>query len=136
MEGYIMTVNNRKDLDTIQGTPQHEQFIEQLRQSVYRWVWDKDAQEWQLNESLSLVEMFGYTKSDIKPVKPVKPDYMPSDNEIHDRIAELQQKLRDTDFKILADYRERSGMTDADYDEIVNQRKSWYDEIRQLEQTL
>jgi NAD-dependent DNA ligase len=49
------------------------------------------------------------------------------------RIAELQQKLRDTDFKILADYRDRSGMTDADYDEIVNQRKSWYDELKSLE---
>jgi hypothetical protein len=45
------------------------------------------------------------------------------------RIAELQQKLRDTDYVGLQDY-------DKDKPEILADRQAWRDEIRQLEQTL
>jgi hypothetical protein len=45
------------------------------------------------------------------------------------RIAELQQKLRDTDYVTLSDY-------DKDKPEILADRKAWRDEIRQLEQAL
>ncbi len=45
------------------------------------------------------------------------------------RISELQQKLRDTDYVGLQDY-------DKDKPEIIAQRQAWRDEIRQLEATL
>jgi hypothetical protein len=45
------------------------------------------------------------------------------------RIAELQQKLRDTDYVGLQDY-------DKDKPEILADRQAWRDEIRQLEATL
>jgi hypothetical protein len=49
------------------------------------------------------------------------------------RIAELKQLLRDSDFKVLPDYKDRAGMTDAKYAEIVVNRKNWYDELKSLE---
>ena len=45
------------------------------------------------------------------------------------RIAELQQKLLDTDYVTLSDY-------DKDKPEILADRQAWRDEIRQLEQAL
>jgi hypothetical protein len=50
-----------------------------------------------------------------------------------ERITELKQLLADTDFRMLPDYKVRSGMTDNEYDAIVAQRKSWYDELKSLE---
>jgi hypothetical protein len=50
-----------------------------------------------------------------------------------ERIAELKQLLRDSDFRMLPDYKVRSGMTDNEYNAIVAQRKSWYDELKSLE---
>ena len=45
------------------------------------------------------------------------------------RIAELKQKLRETDYVSLPDY-------DKDKPEILADRQAWRDEIRQLEPTL
>lgn len=42
------------------------------------------------------------------------------------RIAELQQKLRDTDYVALPDY-------DQDKPELIAQRQAWREEIRELE---
>ena len=42
------------------------------------------------------------------------------------RIAELKQKLRDTDYVTLADY-------DKDKPEVLADRQKWRDEIRTLE---
>jgi hypothetical protein len=50
-------------------------------------------------------------------------------DEAKNRITELQQKLRDTDYVTLSDY-------DQDKPEIIADRQAWRDEIRQLEQTL
>ena len=45
------------------------------------------------------------------------------------RIAELQQKLDESDYKVLPDY-------DKTDEAIIAQRQAWRDEIRQLEATL
>ena len=58
----------------------------------------------------------------INPVKQAQADAQA-------RIAELQQKLRDTDYVTLPDY-------DKDKPEILADRQAWRDEIRQLEQSL
>ena len=46
-----------------------------------------------------------------------------------ERIAELKDKLKDTDYVTLSDY-------DKDKPEILADRQAWRDEIRQLEQLL
>jgi hypothetical protein len=46
-----------------------------------------------------------------------------------ERIAELKQLLRDSDFVALPDY-------DKDKPDVLAQRQAWRDEIRELEQTL
>jgi hypothetical protein len=46
-----------------------------------------------------------------------------------ERIAELKQLLRDTDFVALSDY-------DKDKPDVLAQRQAWRSEIRELEQTL
>jgi len=46
-----------------------------------------------------------------------------------ERIAELKQLLRDTDFVALPDY-------DKDKPDVLAQRQAWRSEIRELEQTL
>jgi hypothetical protein len=46
-----------------------------------------------------------------------------------ERIAELKQLLRDTDFVALPDY-------DKDKPDVLAQRQAWRLEIRELEQTL
>ena len=60
-----------------------------------------------------------------------EPDYgSPSQEQLSfNRIAELKEKLRDTDYITLPDY-------DKDKPEILTDRQAWRDEIRQLEQSL
>ena len=50
-------------------------------------------------------------------------------DQANERIAELKQKLRDTDYVTLPDY-------DKDKPEILADRQAWREEIRQLEQSL
>ena len=49
------------------------------------------------------------------------------------RIAELIQLLADSDHKMLPDYQERAGMSEADVNEVKAMRKAWYDEMKALE---
>jgi hypothetical protein len=48
------------------------------------------------------------------------------------RINELKSLLADTDFKVLPDYQQRSGKTDAEMAQILTERKAWYDELKEL----
>ena len=58
----------------------------------------------------------------INPVKQAQADAQA-------RVAELKQKLRDTDYVTLPDY-------DRDRPEILAERQAWRDEIRTLEDQL
>jgi hypothetical protein len=48
------------------------------------------------------------------------------------RINELKSLLANTDFKVLPDYQQRSGKTDAEMTQILADRKAWYDELKGL----
>jgi hypothetical protein len=48
------------------------------------------------------------------------------------RINELKSLLVSTDFKVLPDYQQRSGKTDAEMAQILADRKAWYDELKEL----
>lgn len=56
----------------------------------------------------------------------IYPDPVPPTAE--QRIAELKQLLRDTDYVALSDY-------DKDKPDVLAQRQAWRDEIRELENT-
>ena len=59
-----------------------------------------------------------------------KPEDTLTEEQINqERVDELKQKLRDTDYVTMSDY-------DKDKPEILADRQAWRDEIRQLEQSL
>ena len=74
-------INTREDLDAIIGTPEHEQFMQILKGSMTRkqniqvypdgynqpdYQGDKLEPIWQDVEDLSLIERFGFVKSDFE----------------------------------------------------------------------
>ena len=64
---------------------------------------------------------------DIPQPEPEPEPEPPTEEELKQmRIAELKQKLRDTDYVTLADY-------DKDKPEVLADRQAWRDEIRTLE---
>jgi hypothetical protein len=48
------------------------------------------------------------------------------------RISELKSLLASTDFKVLPDYQPRSGKTDMEMEQVLADRKAWYDELKEL----
>lgn len=74
-----MIINTRQDLDEIIGTVEHEQFMEYLKGSMTRkedkqvypedyntsdYAGDKLEPIWVDTEDLTIIERFGFTKSD------------------------------------------------------------------------
>jgi hypothetical protein len=73
-------INTREDLDAIQGTPEHAQFMDFLRGSMTRkqnvavypdgygqpgYKGEAIEPVWQDVEDLSIIERFGFQKSDL-----------------------------------------------------------------------
>ena len=73
-------INTREDLDAIQGTPEHAQFMDFLRGSMTRkqnvavypdgygqpgYEGESIEPVWQDVEDLSTIERFGFTKADL-----------------------------------------------------------------------
>lgn len=74
------TINSRKDLDAIQGTPEHSEFINYLKGTITQ---RRNIQEypenygkpdytgeilepiWESFEDISIIEKFGFTKEDL-----------------------------------------------------------------------
>jgi hypothetical protein len=57
---------------------------------------------------------------------------IPPEQPTQNRINELKLLLASTDFKVLPDYQQRSGKTDAEMAQILSDRKAWYDELKGL----
>jgi len=77
------TINTREDLDAIQGTPEHEEFLQFLKGTMTRKQnaavypdnyndpdYGGEAIEpvWENVEDLSTIEAFGFTKSDLESI--------------------------------------------------------------------
>jgi len=75
-----MIINTRQDLDSIQGTPEHADFIEKLKGSMTKTVnvaiypdgyndpeYTGELIEpiWEDQEDLTIIESFGFTKDEI-----------------------------------------------------------------------
>lgn len=74
-------INTREDLDALAGTPEHEEFMKFLKGSMTRrqnvQVYPEDYNKpdyqgeklepiWEDIEDLTIIERFGFTKSDFK----------------------------------------------------------------------
>jgi hypothetical protein len=58
---------------------------------------------------------------------------VPSQEQLtQNRTSELKSLLASTDFKVLPDYQQRSGKTDAEMAQILADRKAWYNELKEL----
>jgi hypothetical protein len=63
-------INTRADLDAIQGTPEHAQFMGLLASTLWRLEKDDVAHEWRAVKDNSVVERFGFTRSDFPDAVP------------------------------------------------------------------
>ena len=126
----MITINTRADLDALQGTNEHKQFMQFLRGTLFIVQKDDELKKWVAVENNDAVEQFGFTRADFEPIEqPSLPEYKEDNLETLQRITELKDKLKDTDYVTLSDY-------DKDKPEILADRQAWRDEIRQLEQLL
>lgn len=126
----MITINTRADLDALQGTKEHDQFMQSLRGTLFVVQKDDELKKWVAVENNDTIEQFGFTRADFEPIEqPSLPEYKADNSETLQRIAELKDKLKGTDYVTLSDY-------DKDKPEILADRQAWRDEIRQLEQSL
>ena len=123
-----MIINNRTDLDTAPKDVQAE-FKQRLAAGINSWQWDG---QWNLVQNTTTIEQFGFAVADFPdaPV-PEQPDCNPDDDALNqerlERIAELKQMLRDTDYVDLPSY-------DKEKPDVIADRASWRTEIRQLQE--
>lgn len=76
-----MQINTRSDLDRIQGTQEHQQFMQMLAASLKRWAWVNG--EWELVTDASTIGKYGFTAEDFSdPPVPEKPDTNPDQEEL------------------------------------------------------
>ena len=125
-----MIINTKEDLNAITGTSEYEQFIATLRGSLFTVRKDEVTQKWVADENNETIERFGLTRADFDPISlPELPVYKEDHSEALQELAELKQKLSDTDYVTLSDY-------DKSKPEILAQRKEWRDQIRVLEESM
>lgn len=123
----MITINTRADLDALQGTKEHDQFMQSLRGTLFVVQKDDELKKWVAVENNDTIEQFGFTRADFEPIEqPSLPEYKADNSETLQRIAELKDKLKGTDYVTLSDY-------DKDKPEILADRQAWRDEIRSLE---
>ena len=125
-----MIINTKEDLNAITGTSEYEQFIATLRGSLFTVRKDEVTQKWVADENNETIERFGLTRADFDPIAlPELPVYKEDHSEALQELAELKQKLSDSDYVTLSDY-------DKSKPEILAQRKEWRDQIRVLEESM
>ena len=121
-------INSKADL---QALPKAEQdaFKQRLGSTINTWQWDG---QWNLNQNTATIEQFGFTLADFPDaLVPPKPSNNPDDDALNqqklERIAELKQMLRDTDYIDLPSY-------DKDKPAVIADRAAWRAEVRQLQE--
>lgn len=72
-------INTRADLDALEGTPEHAQFMAILGGSIYHLEKDDEAKMWKAVEDTSMIERFDFTRTDFADVQPPElPEYIAS----------------------------------------------------------
>ena len=71
-------ITTRADLDALQGTPAHAQFMAMLAGSLHRLEKDDEAKEWKAVEDDSMIQRFGFVRTDFPHIAaPELPAYVP-----------------------------------------------------------
>lgn len=87
-------INTREDLDSIVGTPQHDEFMEMLKGSIYRLEKDDEAKTWVAVKDLTLIKQFGFALKDFPNVKPPElPEYVPPPSKVPQVVTMRQARL-------------------------------------------
>lgn len=87
-------INTRKDLDAIAGTPQHDAFMAMLAGTLWRLVKDDAAQAWGAVEDNSVVERFGFARTDFPDAAPPElPAYSPPPSDVPTCVTMRQARL-------------------------------------------
>jgi hypothetical protein len=70
-------INTRADLDALDGTPEHTQFMAILAGSIYRLEKDDEAKTWRAVQDATMIERFEFTLEDFADVQPpALPEYI------------------------------------------------------------
>lgn len=87
-------VNSREDLDAIQGTPQHAEFMGMLKGSIYRLEKDDVAKTWVAVKDLRLIKQFGFLLKDFPDATPPElPAYVPPPSKVPQSVSMRQARL-------------------------------------------
>lgn len=89
----LPVINTRADLDQIQGTPEHTEFMTLLAGSLWRLQRDDDAGTWVAVEDDSIVNRFGFTRADFpNATPPTLPAYTPPVSDVPQTVSRAQGK--------------------------------------------
>jgi len=66
----LPVINTRDDLNTLTGTPKYDEFMTNLRGTLWRLEKDDDTQTWVAVEDDSTIERFGFVRTDFPDVQP------------------------------------------------------------------
>jgi hypothetical protein len=87
-------ITTRADLDALQGTPDHDQFMAMLAGSLYRLEKDDEAKSWKAVEDDAMIQRFGFVRADFPySAAPTLPVYVP------EPVEEADPKLTGIEFE-------------------------------------
>jgi hypothetical protein len=87
-------INTRKDLDAIAGTPQHDAFMAMLAGTLWRIVKNDAAQAWVAVEDNSIIERFGFARTDFPDAAPPElPAYSQPPSDVPTVVTMRQARL-------------------------------------------
>lgn len=67
-------INNRKDLESIQGTKEYENFMLSLAETINLWKWN--GNDWEVKQDDTTIKQYGFTLADFPNAPtPTKPDF-------------------------------------------------------------
>lgn len=79
-----IVINTREDLDALENTPAHSEFMTRLAGTLYRLERDDDAGTWRAVEDDSVIAAFGFTRADFPVVAPPDlPAYVSPAHQVH-----------------------------------------------------
>jgi len=95
----MITINTREDLDAIQGTEEHDQFMQSLRGTLFTIQKDDELKQWVAVENNDTIEQFGFTRADFEPIEqPILPQYVFVDYEAQEKASVAKAYLESTDW--------------------------------------
>lgn len=87
-------INSREDLDAIEGSPLHAEFMGMLKGSIYRIEKDDVNKTWVAVKDSTLIKQFGFVLKDFPDAKaPDLPEWIPPPSKIPQVVSMRQARL-------------------------------------------